>query len=249
MIDPPGHVPGQTQNHQQTFGSSEVNTNTSTCRYPNLEPRRDPTDGKDDTNTGIPQKITTSTDDNHELDSIGTIGFMSANVSEIVHHHKLMTANGFIRCAKRPPQEPPTRHTTNDTEYDSLTRNANTTMQEPTNIKKTVRFDTNTTSDDESDLFSEKTRWGTFAFAQLVQEDQPELVHLLIPNDKRNDYDAYLSSFDRTNNSTKPKHNPNPAYLAIDKDVISCADDIDTILATAKDRKTKDKKEHFLLEN
>jgi hypothetical protein len=251
--DPPGHILEQTRSHPQPFGSDTGSTYAHTYPNADIHVRHDPTDGTEEIITTIPRNIKTTDNKHDELDSTGTIGFMSANVSEIVHHHKIMTANGFSRCAKRPPQEPPTE------------------QREQDFIKKTVRFDTNTDAEEElsqlsdnktttqantesphandDNLFSETTKWGTFAYAHLLQTDQPELVHMIIPTNKQNEYEAYVSSFDIAITSPNPRKNYNPNYLAIDGDVLTCENDVDTSLATAKDNKTKDKKQHLLLDN
>jgi hypothetical protein len=255
--DPPGHIIEQTRFHPPPFGSETGSTYANTYSHTDIHVRNDPTDGTEPIIATVPRNIKTSGNNNDELDSTGTLGFMSANVSEIIHHHKIMTANGFNRCAKRPPQEPPTDNATHED-----------TQQEQDFTKKTVRFNTSTNTDEElsqitdnntthlntkppnetdDNLFSETTKWGTFAYAHLLQTDQPELVHMIIPPNKQNEYEAYISSFDITTISTTKNHNPN--YLAIDGDVLSCENEIDIALATAKDNKTKNKKEHLLLDS
>jgi hypothetical protein len=72
---------------------------------------------------------------------------------------------------------------------------------------------------------------------------------MIIPTSKQNEYEAYISSFDIASTPTNSRKNHNPNYLAIDGNVLSCEDEIDIALATAKDTKTKNKKEHLLLES
>jgi hypothetical protein len=186
------------------------------------------------------------TTDIPDEDSIGTIGFKSANESEILHHHRSMTAQGFTRHAVRIPVEPPGIHaseeaTSNTGEVKSVKKKFVTFLGETVNYPRKERHTQRIADGITHPMTGTKTKkvkhpkdnkWGKFAYAHMVQQHLPDHVHLIVPSNQIDEYNSYVAEWER------PEHadtDDDPSYLAIDNSTLYSECHLDTVLAKAYD--------------
>jgi hypothetical protein len=192
-----------------------------------------------------------------EIDSVGSLGFKSAQESEIIHHHRKMTTLGFHRVPTIHAPDPPLgkpKHGVHfyDQEFLIDTTEANsvpTATVQAMYITKPKEMDVIPNhADKPPDLFSDEAKWGTYAYAHLVQRSETSDVSLLIPESRMDEYKAYTDIFNTTSvpvltehytpddfPEKRTEHQVNHNYLAVDNGTFFCENPTDLILAQHSD--------------